>query len=64
MLAKLNNARKALVSALGVLLSGLLLAQNFSAFLPHTVGVALGTLIGLLTPVVTYLTPNKTPAAS
>lgn len=59
MLAKINSARKAIASALGVLLTAVSLANTLH--LPGHLGVIIGTAFAVLTPVVTWLTPNKAP---
>jgi hypothetical protein len=56
----LSGIRKAIASAVGVALTALTFAHHFS-FLPSTWQTVIGILIAVLTPIVTWLVPNKTP---
>lgn len=64
MLIFLSEAKKAIVSALGVALTGLTFAHGLT-FLPGSWIAPVGVLLAILTPIATWLTPgpkNK-PAA-
>jgi hypothetical protein len=62
MLSFLSNAKKAVVTAIGIALTLLTDAQAFSAFIPSSASTWIATAIAVLTPIVTYLVPNG-PAA-
>ena len=58
MLSKLAEIRKALVAGIGVTLTALTFAHTWT-FLPTAWTVAVGTVIAILTPILTWLAPNK-----
>lgn len=62
MFAWLATIRKFLVSAVGGAVTALTLIDKIP-FLPHTVTGPVGIVLAVLTPILTYLVPNKTPAA-
>lgn len=71
MLSFLSNAKKAIVAAIGVALTALTFAHSLNFILPASAEAVVGTLIAVLTPVATWLTPGPTttpattpPAAS
>jgi hypothetical protein len=68
MLSALSNVRKAIVAAIGVILSGLTFTHNLDPILNWIPGgskveAVVGILIVILTPIVTWWTPNA-PASS
>jgi hypothetical protein len=62
MLAKLAEWRKAIVTGLGMVVT-VLTATN-ALPIPSQWHVILGTTVGLITTVLTWLVPNKAPAVS
>jgi hypothetical protein len=58
-LAPLASARKAIAAGLGAVLSAVLLTEKVSFLLPPHAQAVLGVLTVVLTPVVTWLVPNK-----
>lgn len=61
MLTFFASAKKAVVAAVGVALTALTFAHSLT-FLPAQWTVAVGVVLAILTPVATWLAPNK-PAA-
>lgn len=60
MLAKLSEIRKAIVSAIGVVLTILtFVTHNFGGLLPASWTAIIAAIIGVLTVVATWATPNK-----
>jgi hypothetical protein len=55
----INESRKALVSAIGTVLSVVIFTHNFDSFLHGNVCLAVGLASVVLTPVATWLVPNK-----
>lgn len=58
MLAKLAEARKAVATLVGVALTVLTLVNDIP-FLPASISVPIGAIIGVLTVIATYAIPNK-----
>lgn len=56
----LKSIAKAIVAGLGALLTALTFAHQFDSFLPGPVHTIVGIVIAVLTPLLTWLVPNKT----
>lgn len=59
MLTTLAQWRKALASGIGTLLTILTFTGNLP-FIPSTWVTTIGVVVGILTPIATWLVPNKT----
>ncbi len=64
MLDFINEGRKALVCAIGTVLSVVIFTHNFDSFLHGNVCLAIGLALVVLTPVATWLVPNKAKSLS
>lgn len=62
MLSKLGEVQKFLVSALGMVLTVLAFTDKIP-LLPTTWHVGVVAVIAILTPILTWLTPNKAPSS-
>jgi hypothetical protein len=63
MLAKLASIRKAIATAIGVVLTVLtFVTHNFGGIIPAHYMALVGSVFAILTTVATFLVPNKTPA--
>lgn len=63
MFAKLAEIRKAIVTALGLVLTVLtFVTNNFGGLLPTSATTLVASIVAVVTVVLTYLTPNKTAA--
>lgn len=62
MFAALAGIRKAIASGVGVALTALTFA-NVIPFIPGSIHSQIGIALAILTPVATWLIPNKAPAA-
>lgn len=60
MLSQFASIRKAVVAALGVALTALTFAHTLT-FLPASWVATVGVLLAVLTPIATWLTPNRAP---
>jgi hypothetical protein len=61
MLSKLSEWSKAIVTGVGTLVTILTFTNNLP-FIPSAWHTTIGVVLGVLTTVVTWLTPNKPPA--
>jgi hypothetical protein len=58
MLSQLSSAKKALAAALGMVLTVLTFTHNLP-FVPAQWEAVVGVVLAVLTPIATWLTPNK-----
>lgn len=56
-----SNIRKALITAVGLVLTLLTAVHDISSFLPASVNVPVAAVIAILTTIATYLVPNSPP---